>query len=250
MVEKKRLDILLVERGLEESRSRSAARIMAGDVVVNEQRVDKPGSQIRVDAHIRLKGKKSPYVSRGGLKIQGAFEKWPISAQDRICLDVGASTGGFTDFLLQQGAQKVFAVDVGYGQLHWKLQTDGRVINMERSHILKMDVDAFDDRPSLCVMDVSFISVEKILPHLKTLLEPGSELVVLVKPQFELRPGDVGKGGIVRDPEKREQALQRIHNAALEMGYAIEGSLESPIQGADGNVEYLLYMRFPGEMSS
>ncbi|MBL90909.1 MAG: TlyA family rRNA (cytidine-2'-O)-methyltransferase [Myxococcales bacterium] len=249
MVEKKRLDVLLIEKGLEESRSKAAARIMAGQVVVNDQMIDKPGTQVKADAHIRLKGKGLPFVSRGGLKIEGAFGHWPIPTENRICLDVGASTGGFTDFLLQKGAQRVFAVDVGYGQLHWKLQTDERVTNMERTHILKTTPDDFDETPDLCVMDVSFISVAKILPHLQTLLAPKAELVILVKPQFELSAAEVGKGGIVRDAEKRQKALKSICDKATELGLEIVGHMESPIQGAEGNIEFLLYLKHDGEIS-
>ena len=250
MVEKKRLDVLLIEKGLEESRSKAAARIMAGQVVVNDQMIDKPGTQVKSDAHIRLKGKGLPFVSRGGLKIEGAFSHWPIQAQNRICLDVGSSTGGFTDFLLQKGAQKVFAVDVGYGQLHWKLQTDDRVINMERTHILKTTPNDYDGTPDLCVMDVSFISVAKILPHLQTLLAPKAELVILVKPQFELSAAEVGKGGIVRDAEKRQKALKSVCDKALELNLEIVGHIESPIQGAEGNIEFLLYLKRDTEVSA
>ena len=178
---------------------------MAGEVVVNDQRVDKPGTAVKIDANIRLKGDGNPYASRGGLKIAGAFAHWPMDLKDRICIDVGASTGGFTDFLLQHGARSVYAVDVGYGQLHWKLQTDQRVINMERTHILKVSPEDLQPAPDFCVMDVSFISVTKILPHLKTLMQKPSELAILVKPQFELSPAEIGKGGIVRDADKREK---------------------------------------------
>jgi 23S rRNA (cytidine1920-2'-O)/16S rRNA (cytidine1409-2'-O)-methyltransferase len=245
MVDKKRLDLLMVEKGLEESRSKAQARIMAGEVVVNEQRVDKPGTAIKIDASIRLKGDGNPYASRGGLKIAGAFEHWPISVKDRVCLDVGASTGGFTDFLLQHGAYTVYAVDVGYGQLHWKLRTDDRVINMERTHILKVETETLMPLPSFCVMDVSFISVTKILPHLKTLLQRSSELVILVKPQFELSPSEIGKGGIVRDEDKRQKALDAAINTAEQQGYETVASILSPLQGADGNQEFLLYLKLP-----
>lgn len=243
MVEKKRLDVLLVEKGLEESRSKAAARILAGEAVVNDHRVDKPGTQVRVDAAIRLKGKGLRYASRGGLKIEGAFAEWPLSVAERVCLDVGASTGGFTDFLLQNGARKVFAVDVGYGQLHWKLQTDARVINLERTHILKTTPETFDESPDFCVMDVSFISVTKILPHLRTVLAPTAELVILVKPQFELSPSEVGKGGIVRDEVARGKALHTVLEMAERHNYKVVGHCESPIQGAEGNVEYLLALQ-------
>tara|TARA_B100000925_G_scaffold235868_1_gene184540 strand:+ start:137 stop:886 length:750 start_codon:yes stop_codon:yes gene_type:complete len=245
MVEKKRLDLLMVEKGLEESRSKAQARIMAGEVVVNDQRVDKPGTAIKTDAHIRLKGDGNPYASRGGLKIKGAFQHWPISVKDQICLDVGASTGGFTDFLLQHGAQKIYAIDVGYGQLHWKLQTDDRVVNMERTHILKVPEGALQPPPTFCVMDVSFISVTKILPHLRNLLKRPAELTILVKPQFELSPSEIGKGGIVRDEENRQKALNAVIETAQKNGYQVVESILSPLQGADGNQEYLLYLQLP-----
>ena len=245
MAEKKRLDLLMVEKGLEESRSKAQARIMAGEVVVNDQRVDKPGTAIKTDAHIRLKGDGNPYASRGGLKIAGAFEHWPISVKDQVCLDVGASTGGFTDFLLQHGAQKVYAVDFGYGQLHWKLQTDERVINMERTHILKVAEGTLLPPPDFCVMDVSFISVKKILPHLRNLLKRPAQLTILVKPQFELSPAEIGKGGIVREEESRQKALNGVIETAQKNGYQVVDSILSPLQGADGNQEYLLYLKLP-----
>ena len=243
MVTKKRLDLLMVEKGLEESRSKAQARIMAGEVVVNDQRVDKPGTAVKIDANIRLKGDGNPYASRGGLKIAGAFAHWPMDLKDRICIDVGASTGGFTDFLLQHGARSVYAVDVGYGQLHWKLQTDQRVINMERTHILKVSPEDLQPAPDFCVMDVSFISVTKILPHLKTLMQKPSELAILVKPQFELSPAEIGKGGIVRDADKREKALAGVIQTARDNGFQSVGAIPSPLQGADGNQEFLLYLK-------
>ena len=245
MVEKKRLDLLMVEKGLEESRSKAQARIMAGEVVVNDQRIDKPGTAVKTDAHIRLKGDGNPYASRGGLKIAGAFEHWPINIKDQVCLDVGASTGGFTDFLLQHGAQKVYAVDVGYGQLHWKLQTDDRVINMERTHILKVTQEILQPPPTFCVMDVSFISVTKILPHLRNLLKRPAQLAILVKPQFELSPAEIGKGGIVREASHRQKALDGVVEVAQQSGYQVIESILSPLQGADGNQEYLLYLKLP-----
>ncbi len=236
---KERLDILLVQRGLVTSRTRAQARIMAGDVIVNEHRVDKAGTKVPVDATIRLKGNDHPYVSRGGLKLAGALDAWPLDLSDAICLDVGASTGGFTDLLLQRGAAKVYAVDVGHNQLAWKLRQDSRVINLERIHIAKLQVGSLNPPPTLAVIDVSFISLRRVLPATLPHLAPKARVYALVKPQFEVGRERVGKGGIVRDEAARKDALDGVLAVAAELGLACLGTIASPITGAEGNIEFL-----------
>ena len=236
---KERLDVLLVQRGLVESRTRAQARIMAGQVIVNEHRIDKAGTKVPTDATIRLKGDDHPYVSRGGLKLEGALEAWPIDLTQRICMDVGASTGGFTDLLLQRGAAQVFAVDVGHNQLAWKLRQDARVINMERTHIGKLEVGTLTPAPTFAVIDVSFISLRRVLPATVPHLAPQSRIYALVKPQFEVGRERIGKGGIVRDPQARADALEAVLETARDLGLTCLGTIESPITGTEGNVEFL-----------
>jgi 23S rRNA (cytidine1920-2'-O)/16S rRNA (cytidine1409-2'-O)-methyltransferase len=231
--------VLLVERGLCETRARAQARILAGDVLVDDMKVDKAGTQVPVDAEIRLKGEGLKYVSRGGLKLEGALDRFGISPEGRVCLDVGASTGGFTDVLLQRGAARVYAVDVGYGQLAWRLRSDERVVVLERTHIAKLEEGALSPKASLGVVDVSFISLTRVLEPMLRHLEETCELVALVKPQFEVGREAVGKGGIVRDVAARERALENVLAFATSLGLRVVGQMESPIQGADGNVEYL-----------
>ena len=244
---KERIDLLLVQRGLVDSRSRAQARIMAGDVIVNEHRIDKAGTRVPVDAQIRLKGDELPYVGRGGLKLAGALAHWPYALDGCVALDVGASTGGFTDVLLQNGAAKVYAVDVGHNQLAWKLRQDPRVINLEKTHIARLEVGSLAPAPSVGVVDVSFISLRRVLPAMRPhLLGPG-RLYALVKPQFEVGRDQVGKGGIVRDPELRRQALQDIQQVGGELGLSELGWMESPITGTDGNVEYLVCWSFEAD---
>ena len=244
---KERIDLLLVQRGLVDSRTRAQARIMAGEVIVNEHRVDKAGTRVPIDAQIRLKGDELPYVGRGGLKLAGALERWPMNLTGCIALDVGASTGGFTDVLLQSGAAKVYAVDVGHNQLAWKLRQDPRVINLEKTHIARLETGSLQPPPSLGVVDVSFISLRRVLPAMRPHLRGPGRLYALVKPQFEVGRDQVGKGGIVRDPAQRQQALQAIQNVGKELDMAEIGWMESPITGTDGNVEYLICWSFEAD---
>lgn len=241
---KKRLDVVLVERGLETSRARAQARILAGDVVVGEHRVDKAGHLVSDSESIRLKDNSLPYVSRGGLKLEAALKAWPAQVQDAICIDIGASTGGFTDVLLQAGAKTVYAVDVGTNQLAYSLRIDPRVQVFEKTHILKVPVGTFEPKPSIAVIDVSFISLEKVLPTVLKHLEQSATIYALIKPQFEVGPGLIEKGGIVKNQAAREAARDKILALAQNLGLKIIGHQESPIQGADGNVEYLVCFRY------
>lgn len=238
-----RLDKLLVDRGLAGSRERARALILAGRVLVDEQRIDKAGSQVAVDAELRVRGGDIPYVSRGGLKLEAALKQFPVRVEGRVAIDVGASTGGFTDCLLQHGAARVYAVDVGYGQLAWNLRNDARVINLERTNIRHLAPDRLDPRPDLAVIDASFISLAKVLPPTLALLRSPADIVALVKPQFEVGRGRVGKGGVVRDPALRQKALQDVVAVALELGLAVGKSIESPVPGPKGNREFLLHLR-------
>jgi 23S rRNA (cytidine1920-2'-O)/16S rRNA (cytidine1409-2'-O)-methyltransferase len=240
--ERERLDVLLVERGLCETRAKAQARVIAGEVVVNDQRVDKPGTKVARAALIRLKGDGLKWVSRGGLKLAGALDQFGIKAQGRVCLDVGASTGGFTDVLLQSGALLVHAIDVGRGQLHEKLRQDPRVRNLEQTHIVKLPPNALEPLPDLGVVDVSFISLKQVLPAMARQLAPACEVIALVKPQFEVGREHVGKGGIVKDEAARARALDDVAVAAVTLGFQERGRMKSPITGTDGNVEFLLYV--------
>ena len=241
-----RVDLLLVELGLAESRSRAQALILAGSVVVGDHSVQKAGDLVDANADVRLKGDTMPYVSRGGLKLERALDHFRIDVAGLRVLDAGASTGGFTDCLLQRGAKEVCAVDVGYGQLAWKLTQDPRVISMERVNVRHLDVTTLPFRPDLIVCDVSFISLTLVLPKLLEALGPGEkQLLLLVKPQFEVGKGEVGKGGVVREPEKRASAVEKCASAAAELGCTVVGVIESPITGPAGNIEYLLYLRSP-----
>ena len=241
MTGKERLDSLLVGRGLAPSRQRARALIMAGKVVVEEDRVEKPGTQVRVDARVRLKGGDFSYVSRGGLKLEKALTAFAIDTRDKRAIDVGASTGGFTDCLLQWGASKVFAVEVGYGQLAWKLQQDPRVVNLERTNIRYLDREEIGAPVDLIVVDTSFISVEKFLPRLCGMVKEGGDVVVLIKPQFEVGRGEVGKGGVVRNPEKHRQVIDRMRQWAEGIGLRTRGVVESPLQGPKGNREFFIH---------
>jgi len=240
---KQRLDVLLVERGLCETRSRAQARILAGEVVVDDHRVDKAGTKVRTDAELRLKGEGLKWVSRGGKKLAGALATFAVPVKERICLDVGASTGGFTHVLLDGGAQHVYAVDVGYGQLAWSLRQDERVTNLERTHIGKLGEGALSPAPDLGVVDVSFISLKQVLPAMRKHLRTPCDIVALVKPQFEVGRDRVGKGGIVRDANAREDAVLGVLACAEQLDLEVKGRIESSIQGADGNVEYLVWLR-------
>lgn len=243
MPAKERLDKLLVVRQLAGSRERARALILAGRVMVEDQVVDKVGTQVDPDAAIRLKGDDIPYVSRGGLKLAAALEAFGVDVIGRTAIDVGASTGGFTDCLLQNGAARVFAVDVGYGQLAWKLREDARVVNLERTNIRQLQPEQLAVLPDLAVIDASFISLDKVLPPTLALLRPGSEVVALIKPQFEVGRGQVGKGGVVRDPAQHAEVVERIKELATQLECRVLGVVDSPIHGPKGNREFLIHLQ-------
>ena len=233
----KRLDQRLFELGLAESREKAKATIMSGIVYVNGQKSDKPGTQVSDDAEIVVRGNACPYVSRGGFKLAKALEVFPIEPAGKVCIDCGASTGGFTDVLLKNGAAKVYAVDVGYGQLAWQLRQDSRVVVMERTNARALTPDMFPESMDLGVMDVSFISIRLILPALHGLLKPGGEVVCLIKPQFEAGKADVGKKGVVRDKAVHERVLREMCEFFPTAGYTLMGLDYSPIRGPEGNIE-------------
>lgn len=247
MSKRERIDVLLVGRGLAESRTKAQALVMAGAVVVGETRIDKPGALVDPAQPIRLKEDAAPqkYVSRGALKLEKALDVFPIDPAGKTCADLGASTGGFTDLLLQRGAAKVYAVDVGYGQLHQKLRGDPRVVVRERENARALTAAALGERVDLVTADLSFISLRLILPAVHELLRPGGHAVLLVKPQFEVGKGEVGKGGVVRDDAKRRAALEGIAARAAELGFEVLGHAESPIEGPAGNREWLLALTRP-----
>lgn len=232
----------MVQRQLAGSRERARALIMAGRVLVDDRPVDKAGTQVDPGASIRLKGEDIPYVSRGGLKLARALEVFQLPVAGRVALDVGASTGGFTDCLLQHGASKVFAVDVGYGQLAWQLREDQRVVNLERTNIRHLTAERLDETPDLAVIDASFISLAKVLPATLALLSPGSDIIALIKPQFEVGKGQVGKGGVVRDPEQHARVIESIKQTAEQAGCRVLNLCESPILGPKGNREFLIHL--------
>ena len=247
-MKKERLDILLVEEGLVPSRERAKRLIMAGQVLVDEQRIDKAGTMVPVDAKLRIVGEDLPYVSRGGLKLEKGMAVFGAVLTGKTAADIGASTGGFTDCMLQNGAAKVYAIDVGYGQLDWKLRTDARVINMERTNIrnvtLEMFGGAFLDFASI---DVAFISLDKVLPVVRTLLSACGEVIALIKPQFEAGKERVGKNGVVRDAAVHADVIQRVLTTAEAQGFSPAGLTFSPVKGPKGNIEYLLYLKMQGE---
>jgi 23S rRNA (cytidine1920-2'-O)/16S rRNA (cytidine1409-2'-O)-methyltransferase len=240
-INKLRIDRLLVERGLAESREKAQAIIFAGQVLANDQKQDKAGALVPEDADIRILGETLPYVSRGGLKLEKALKEFSIAVERKVALDVGASTGGFTDCLLQHGAAKVYAVDVGYGQMAWKIRQDPRVVVIERTNIRDIDPTVLPDPIDIAVIDVSFISLEKVIPSILIFLKPQSVLIALIKPQFEVGREYVGKGGIVRDEASRDAAVNRIVEFTENLGFPVKGVIPSPITGQDGNVEYLMY---------
>jgi len=242
MGKRERLDLLLVERQLVGSREAGRRRILAGEVLVNNHAVTKAGDLIDLNAEIRLK-QTSPYVSRGGTKLEKALREFSIAVKDRIALDVGASTGGFTDCLLAHGAAQVFAVDVGYGQLDWKLRNDPRVLVFEKTNIRYLELSRLPCAADLATIDASFISLKLILPQVKTLLRPRGEVVALIKPQFEVGKGKVGKGGVVRASEDHARVIAEVSNAARQSGYEVLGVIESPLLGPKGNKEFLLHLR-------
>lgn len=242
MAAKTRLDVLLVERGLVESRQKAQATIMSGLVFVNQQRVDKPGTAVSNDAVIDVRGSVLRYVSRGGLKLEKAMATFPITLQDAVCGDIGASTGGFTDCMLQNGAKKVYAVDVGYGQLAWKLRSDPRVVCMERTNARYLDHEQIPEELDFASIDVSFISLKLILPAVCGILRDGGHVACLVKPQFEAGKEKVGKKGVVRDPAVHLEVLENFLVHAKESGFAVLDITFSPIRGPEGNIEYLGYL--------
>lgn len=241
-MKKERLDALLMNRALFESRAKAQAAIMAGQVLVNEQKIDKPGTPVPPDVTIRLLGNKLPYVSRGGLKLEKALQIFPISVQDKVVADIGASTGGFTDCALQNGAAKVYAIDVGYGQLAWKLRNDERVINMERTNVRYLEADSLPEQVDAATIDVAFISLDKILPAVHKILKEDGFVITLIKPQFEAGKENVGKKGVVRDARVHEQVINNVIAFAKEEGFGIAGLDFSPIKGPEGNIEYLLHL--------
>ncbi len=242
---KKRLDQILVERKLYPSQSKAQAAIMAGVVFVAGQKVDKAGTLFPETVEIKIKSAPHPYVGRGGLKLEKALKEFAVKVKNKVCLDVGASTGGFTDCLLQKGAKQVFAVDVGYGQLDWKLRNDPKVKVFERVNARNLtlaDLGLETLNIELVVIDVSFISLTKILPVVYALLTDKAEVVALIKPQFEAKREQVEKGGIVRDPKVHEEVIERVKKSAQEIGFVEKGIIDSPITGADGNREFLVYL--------
>jgi 23S rRNA (cytidine1920-2'-O)/16S rRNA (cytidine1409-2'-O)-methyltransferase len=236
-----RLDKLLVDRGLAPTRERARRLVMAGQVLVDNHPVDKPGSLVKRTAALDVRGSDIPYVSRGGVKLAAALQAWPIPVHDCVALDAGASTGGWTDCLLQHGARRVYAVDVGYGQFAWTLRNDPRVILYERANIRSFS-SRFDEPPTVVVADVSFISLRLVLPKLVELAAPAATFVLLVKPQFEVGKGLVGKGGVVRDPSLHRAAIDAVRARAEELALTYRGEMESPIQGPAGNREFLLWL--------
>lgn len=240
---KERLDKLLVQRGFTVSRERARALILAGKVIVNDHRVDKAGVQISVDADLRLKGEDIPYVSRGGLKLEKALTEFVIEVKGKIAIDVGASTGGFSDCLLQYGIKKVYAVDVGYGQLAWKLREDSRIVNMERCNIRHLQPDQLDDIPEVAVIDASFISLAKVLPNTLNLLAQDAVVIALIKPQFEVGKGQVGKGGVVKEQHLHMKVVEQICELSEHLNCTVLGTTESPILGPKGNREFLIYLQ-------
>ena len=249
MVTKERIDKLLVDRGIVQSRERARAMIMAGKVAVEGKRIDKPGVQVNGEARIQLQGGDSSYVSRGGEKMEGALKAFGIDPKGMMVMDVGASTGGFTDCILQKGAEKVYAVDVGYGQLAWKLQKDARVINLERRNIRYLRREEVEEEIDLILIDTSFISIEKFLPHLLGFLKKGGAILGLLKPQFEVGRGEVGKGGVVRDKALHEKVIGRISQFSRGLGLKILGVAESPLLGPKGNNEFFIYLKKENEMN-
>jgi 23S rRNA (cytidine1920-2'-O)/16S rRNA (cytidine1409-2'-O)-methyltransferase len=241
-MKRSRLDLALVERGLVETRSKAQALIMARRVTVNDEYFDKPGAQVASDDELRVVELEHPWVGRGGMKLAGALKEFKINVSGKTCADIGASTGGFTDVLLKSGAKRVYAIDVGYGQLDQSLRNDARVINREKVNARFLTAESFDEPIDFVSIDVSFISLTMILPAVATFSH--GELVALIKPQFEVGKADVGKGGIVRDEVKRREVVDRIVQFAKENSFEVRGVIESPVKGAEGNVEYLMYAMF------
>ena len=242
-MKKVRLDQLVFERGYTESRERAKTTIMSGLVFVNGQRADKPGMAVDPEAEIEVRGEAIPFVSRGGFKLDKALKAFPVDPEGKVCIDCGASTGGFTDVLLQHGAARVYAVDVGYGQLAWKLRTDERVVNLERTNLRYVSEEQIAELLDLAVMDVSFISIRLVLPAVKRLLKPDADLICLIKPQFEAGRDEVGKKGVVRDENVHRHVIEEILAFAPQIGLSVVGLDFSPVKGPEGNIEYLCHMK-------
>lgn len=242
MQKKTRLDVAVFEQGYAPSREKAKAIIMAGIVYVNNQKVDKAGFELKEGDVLEVRGKTLQYVSRGGLKLEKAMQEFPITLEGKVCMDVGASTGGFTDCMLRNGAVKVYSVDVGYGQLAWKLRTDERVVNLERTNFRYATREQIPDEVDFASVDVSFISLKHILPNLNTLLASDGQAVCLIKPQFEAGKEKVGKKGVVRDLNVHLEVVENVINLALENGFSVMGLQFSPIKGPEGNIEYLIYL--------
>ncbi len=239
---KKRIDVLLVDMGFFESREQARRNIMAGNVFVDNQKIDKAGTAVRIDSEIIVKGKPIPYVSRGGLKLEKALNNFDLTLDGKICMDIGASTGGFTDCMLQNGATKVYSIDVGYGQLAWKLRQDKRVVCMERQNIRHLEVDSLGDRPDFASIDVSFISLRLVLPKAWEILNEKGRIVALIKPQFEAGREKVGKKGVVREKSTHVEVIDFVSKIAIKEGFRILELDFSPIKGPEGNIEYLIYL--------
>lgn len=239
---KKRLDVLLVEQGYADSRAKAQAIIMSGQVYVDGQKADKPGTSYPEEITLEVRGASCPYVSRGGLKLEKALRDFGVDPTGYVCSDSGASTGGFTDCLLQQGASKVFAIDVGYGQLDWKIRSDPRVVVMERTNVRYVTPEQLGEPLDLSVIDVSFISLRIVLPVIKTFLKPTGQVLCLIKPQFEAGKDKVGKKGVVRDPQTHKEVLDSFVSLAGETGFQILGLTFSPVKGPEGNIEFLAHL--------
>jgi 23S rRNA (cytidine1920-2'-O)/16S rRNA (cytidine1409-2'-O)-methyltransferase len=240
---RERIDLLLVERGLEASRERAKALVMEGKVYANNQKIDKPGQEVEVNSLIEIRGQSLAFVSRGGLKLEKAITTFKIDLKQKMCMDIGASTGGFTDCMLQNGALKVYSVDVGYGQLAWKIRVDTRVINLERTNVRFLTEQQVPDKIDFASVDVSFISLTLVLPVVKNFLKQGAEMVCLIKPQFEAGKGKVGKKGVVREPEIHIEVIQKICDFVIQTGFTILDLCFSPVKGPEGNIEYLIHLK-------
>ena len=241
-VKKERLDVLLVKKNLVQSRERAKTTIMAGMVIVDGNKIDKAGTMVKENADIRVLGNQIPYMSRGGLKLEKAIKEFGVELKGKVTADIGASTGGFTDCMLQNGAVKVFAIDVGYGQLAWSLRTDERVVNMERTNVRNVTPEDIGQLIDLASIDVAFISLEKVLPAVKAMLKPDGQVVALIKPQFEAGKEKVGKKGVVRDPKVHLEVIHKVIDTAREMEFVTKELTFSPVKGPEGNIEYLVWL--------
>jgi 23S rRNA (cytidine1920-2'-O)/16S rRNA (cytidine1409-2'-O)-methyltransferase len=243
VVSKERIDKLLIEKRIVQSRERARSLIMEGRVIVEDRTIDKPGTKVDVEVQLQIRGEDLPYVSRGGVKLEGALNAFGVHPSGMVVMDVGASTGGFTDCVLQKGARKVYAVDVGYGQLAWKLRKDPRVVNLERRNIRYLKREEVEEEVGLILIDTSFISIEKYLPHLLGFLRKGGTIISLIKPQFEVGKGEVGKGGVVKDPALHQKVIERISQFSRGLGLKVLRVIESSLLGPKGNKEFFIYLK-------